>query len=65
MIFAKRLQDYHAMKGGNPDKFRGSAFPLSLLFRHFPDNIQKIFLFVGFLTPKVYICILKNNYKNF
>ena len=26
------------MKGGNPDKFRVSAFSLSLLHRHFPAN---------------------------
>ena len=28
------------MKGGKPDKFRVSAFSLSLLFRLFPDNLQ-------------------------
>ena len=29
------------MKGGNPDKNRVSAFSFSLLFRHFPDSLQK------------------------
>ena len=43
-VFYERLAssypDY-AMKGGKPDKFRGSAFSLSLQFRHFPDKCQK------------------------
>ena len=32
----------YTMKGGNPDKFRVSAFSLSLLFRHFPDSLQNM-----------------------
>ena len=30
------------MKSGNPDKFRVSAFSLSLLFRYFPDSLQNM-----------------------
>ncbi len=30
------------MKGGNPDKYSGSAYSLSLLFRHFPDSLQNM-----------------------
>lgn len=29
------------LKAETPDKFRVSAFSLSLLFRHFPDSKQK------------------------
>ena len=34
------------MKGGNPDKNRFSAFPLTLQFRHFPAKrqIEKIIM---------------------
>ena len=30
------------MKGENPDKIKVSAFSFSLLFRDFPDSLQKI-----------------------
>ena len=32
----------YAMKGENPDKYSGSAYSLSLLFRHFPDSLQNM-----------------------
>lgn len=30
------------MKGGKPDKYRGSAYSLSLLLRDFPDSLQNM-----------------------
>lgn len=39
----KHMPDY-AMKGGNSDKLSVSAFSLSLLFRLFPDRLQKMVL---------------------
>ena len=53
------------MKDGPPDKFRIPAFSFPCCSAIFPPTDKILHFFVGFLNRKVYICILKNNFKNF